>query len=218
VAQLSSSLISNLNNVNIYFRRHISNKELETQQLYLRFWPVSVTSLTSECNDRNVLRSWNFSRFWRVASSPDRFICQRLHPVMCRRSCRCMKVIPLMSVLLEWKPKCCKHSDKETVLLHTPQRGVRFNFRNVYWGRDSDWLRAGRSRGRSSSPGRVKNFLYSMSSRLALGSTQPPIQWGPGVLSPGVKRPGREADHSPAASAEVKMWIYTSIPPYAFMA
>jgi hypothetical protein len=41
----------------------------------------------------------------------------------------------------------------------------------------------------------------------------------PGALSPGVKRPGREADYSPAASAKVKkMWIYTSTPPYAFMA
>jgi hypothetical protein len=59
----------------------------------------------------------------------------------------------------------------------------------------------------------------SKSSRLALGSTQPSIQWVPGVLSPGVKWPGREADHSPPASAEVKkMWIYTSTAPYAFMA
>jgi hypothetical protein len=58
-----------------------------------------------------------------------------------------------------------------------------------------------------------------MSSRPALGSTQPPIQWVPGALSPGVKRPRREADHSPAASAKVKeMWIYTSTPSYAFMA
>jgi hypothetical protein len=31
-----------------------------------------------------------------------------------------------------------------------------------------------------------------------------PIQWVPGVLSLGVKRPGREADHSPPSSAEVK--------------
>jgi hypothetical protein len=55
-------------------------------------------------------------------------------------------------------------------------------------------------------------------SRSALGSTQLPIQWLPGVLSPGVKRPGREADHSPPASAEVKkMWIYISTPPYTFM-
>jgi hypothetical protein len=44
-------------------------------------------------------------------------------------------------------------------------------------------------------------------------------QWVPGALSPVVKRPGRESDHSPAASAEVKkMWIYTSTPPYAFIA
>jgi hypothetical protein len=67
--------------------------------------------------------------------------------------------------------------------------------------------------GRSSSPGRVKNFLFSTSSRSALGSTQPPIQWVSGALSPGVKRPGREAKHLPPASAGVmKMWIYTSIP------
>jgi hypothetical protein len=47
--------------------------------------------------------------------------------------------------------------------------------------------------------------------RPALGFTQPPIQWVPGALSPGVKRQGREADHSPPTSAEVKkMWIYTS--------
>jgi hypothetical protein len=43
------------------------------------------------------------------------------------------------------------------------------------------------------------------------------MQWLPVAVSPGVKRPGREADHSPAASAEVKkMWIYTSTPPYVF--
>jgi hypothetical protein len=38
-------------------------------------------------------------------------------------------------------------------------------------------------------------------------------------LFPGVKRQVREADHSPPTSAEVeKMWIYTSTPPYVFMA
>jgi hypothetical protein len=42
---------------------------------------------------------------------------------------------------------------------------------------------------------------------------------GTGNPFPGVKRPGREADYSPPASSEVKkMWIYTSTPPYAFMA
>jgi hypothetical protein len=35
--------------------------------------------------------------------------------------------------------------------------------------------------------------------------------------SSGVKRQGREADHSPPFSAEVKnTWSYTSTPPYAF--
>jgi hypothetical protein len=64
----------------------------------------------------------------------------------------------------------------------------------------------------------VKNFHFFMSSRLALGSTQPLIQWIMGVLSPGIKRPRREADHSPPTSAEVKKtWVYTSTPPYAFM-
>jgi hypothetical protein len=66
-----------------------------------------------------------------------------------------------------------------------------------------DWLRAERV-GRSRSPGRVNSFLFSTSSRPVLGSTQPPIQWVPTALSPEVKRPGREADHSPPTSAEVK--------------
>jgi hypothetical protein len=59
----------------------------------------------------------------------------------------------------------------------------------------------------------VGSRIFSTSSRPVLGS----IQWVPGALSLGVKRPGREADHLPPASAEVKkMWIYTSTPPYAF--
>jgi hypothetical protein len=80
--------------------------------------------------------------------------------------------------------------------------------------RYSDWLRAGRPRGRSSSPDSVKNFLASTSSRPALGPTPPPIQWVPGI-----KRPGGEADHPPLTSVEEKKTlIYTSTPPYAFMA
>jgi hypothetical protein len=42
---------------------------------------------------------------------------------------------------------------------------------------------------------------------------------GTGGSFPGVKQQGREADHSPPTSAEVKkIWIYTSTPPYVFMA
>jgi hypothetical protein len=38
-------------------------------------------------------------------------------------------------------------------------------------------------------------------------------------FSPGVKRQGREADHSPPISAEVKKtWIYTFSYPHIFMA
>jgi hypothetical protein len=67
--------------------------------------------------------------------------------------------------------------------------------------------------GRSSSPEGVKIVLYPTSSRPALGSTQSPIQWVPGLFH------GGKVDHSPRPSADAKkMWIYTSTPPYAFMA
>jgi hypothetical protein len=46
-----------------------------------------------------------------------------------------------------------------------------------------------------------------------------PIQWVLGDLSPELNLPGREADHLPPTSAEVKKtWTYTSTPPYVFMA
>jgi hypothetical protein len=48
-------------------------------------------------------------------------------------------------------------------------------------------------------------------SRLALGPKEPPTKWVLEALSPGVKRLGREADHSPPSSAEVKNGI--AIPP-----
>jgi hypothetical protein len=57
-------------------------------------------------------------------------------------------------------------------------------------------------------------FLLTPASRTALGPNQPLIQWVPGALSLGVKRPGREADHSPPSGAEVKnAWSCISTPP-----
>jgi hypothetical protein len=53
-------------------------------------------------------------------------------------------------------------------------------------------------------------FLFTTASRTAVGSTQPSIQWVPGALSLGVKRPESEADHLSLSSAEVKnAWSYT---------
>jgi hypothetical protein len=71
------------------------------------------------------------------------------------------------------------------------------------------------------------NFLYllaytkshklqreSKTSRPAVGTTQPPIQWAPDGLLPGVKRPGREDDNRAVCEG---MWSYTFTPLYVFM-
>ena len=49
-----------------------------------------------------------------------------------------------------------------------------------------------------------ENILFSKMSRQALGSTQPPIQWVPSVLSLGVKWLQGEVHCSPPSSAKVK--------------
>jgi hypothetical protein len=74
-------------------------------------------------------------------------------------------------------------------------------------------LRRGLSRGRSSSPGRVKNFLFSTSYRPVIGPTHTPLRWVPRV-----KRPGRETDQSPPSIAKVdNAWICISTVPYIFI-
>lgn len=53
---------------------------------------------------------------------------------------------------------------------------------------------------------------------MALGPTQPHIQWVLKALSPLVNWPRHEAHHSPLTSAMVgNLWSYTSTIPYAFM-
>jgi hypothetical protein len=61
-------------------------------------------------------------------------------------------------------------------------------------------------------PTETWNVSLLLTHREILGPNQPVIQRGPGYF-PGVKRPGREADHSSPPSAEVKNeWSYPSAP------
>jgi hypothetical protein len=61
--------------------------------------------------------------------------------------------------------------------------------------------------------------FFSICHRVQFGSGAHPasFQWVPGALTPRVEREGREADHSPPSSADVKnAWSYTSTPPVGF--
>ena len=71
-------------------------------------------------------------------------------------------------------------------------------------------IRDGRSGFRISAM--AKDLFFSKTSRPAVGPTQPPTKWVPGIF-PGVKRLGREIDITPS-SAEVKNgWSYNSTLP-----
>jgi hypothetical protein len=78
------------------------------------------------------------------------------------------------------------------------------------------WLRNGRQRNRRGSiPGRSKKFIFSFqaSSGAELTSTQP-TQWS---LSSRKKQAGREADHSPPSSVEIKNGgAIRPLPPYVY--
>jgi hypothetical protein len=101
---------------------------------------------------------------------------------------------------------------------------IKTQFSYIIWSRDSsvgiaagygldDWG------GGSSSPGRVKKFSLLHIVQTGSGVHPTSYKMGTGGSYPGLKRQGRETDHSSPTSAEVKkMWIYTSIPPYVFMA
>jgi hypothetical protein len=87
------------------------------------------------------------------------------------------------------------------VLLLSPGAGIAQSVQRLATG----WTPCGRS----SSSSRVKIILFSRSSRPPLRSSQPP----------GIKRLECEAYHSPPTTAKAKkMWVYTSTPPYAFVA
>lgn len=63
-------------------------------------------------------------------------------------------------------------------------------------------------------PGKGKIFLFSKMSRVALGTTQPPIQWVPWTLSLWVKWLGYEANHSPTPTAQVISAVIPLLSPH----
>jgi hypothetical protein len=83
------------------------------------------------------------------------------------------------------------------------------------------WLRAGRPGERGSIPGRGERiFPLASVSRPALGHTEPPLQWVPGIFSPGLKR-GRGVTLTTHPHLELRSRMsrsYTSSPPSASMA
>jgi hypothetical protein len=89
------------------------------------------------------------------------------------------------------------HNEKQNVIKHhKPTR----NSQQLYTYRFSWW--------------ELGIFLFTTTSRTALGPTQPPIQWVLVALSLQVKQRGHEADYSPPSSAEVKecMELYLHSP------
>jgi hypothetical protein len=95
------------------------------------------------------------------------------------------------------------------------QNCVRISTKKRYW---TIVVRFGGVGGFNSRQG-LGIFFFSTASRPALEPIQPPIQWVLGALSPEVKRPGREADHSSPSSTEVKECVALHLrPQYVFMA
>jgi hypothetical protein len=82
----------------------------------------------------------------------------------------------------------------------------------ILHGVNSDWLRARPSGDRIPV---VRDFPPP--SRSVLGPTEPPIKWVLGLISGGVKRPGRGVNHPPLSSTEVKervkLYFYSSSGP-----
>jgi len=69
-------------------------------------------------------------------------------------------------------------------------------------------------------PAEAMTTFLSPRIRVQTGSRAHPVSYsmGTGASFPGIKRPGRKADHSPASTAEVKnTWSYISTALYVFM-
>ena len=116
----------------------------------------------------------------------------------------------------------CTHLPSFIVYLKTRQAAVTRRTVNMklvqFWAlciaRCSEQTTNWRPANRSSIPSRGERFYLSPK----LPDMQPAMQCVAKALSSVVKRPGREADHSPRSSSEFKnYWSYTSTPKYALM-
>jgi hypothetical protein len=104
----------------------------------------------------------------------------------------------------EWRGGLVYYKDPHsTVKLRSYTSRSRYNSIDV-----ATRLPAGRPRGWGSIPNR------GITSRLALGATQPSIQWVAGAAPPDIKWQEREADHSPPSSVDVKNG--GAVPPLAY--
>jgi hypothetical protein len=85
-----------------------------------------------------------------------------------------------------------------------------YNFTRIYYGAGMDdrWVGV-----QFPVPGLHFSVLHTF--RPPLGPTQPPLQYAPAAVFPGVKRQGRVADYSPSSSVEVKN--SGLIPPFPHM-
>jgi hypothetical protein len=138
-----------------------------------------------------------------VAKLSDRFSEQRIHIKFCVKLSLQTKH-SAFSMIPEGRGKICNGNSRRPHDLKSRDSSVGIALGYGLDDRDS----------RVRFPAGLGIFLFTTVSGTALGPTQPPIQWVPGVLSLKVHRPEREAERSPPCSTEVKnAWSYISTPP-----
>jgi hypothetical protein len=158
-------------------------RQLCSQSQFPRHWSMAFFSLFVHRGSQTVRgESWDKIR-WNFSNAVTKYN----HPFLFRT----------LSVITEMADMSLLKRIEE--LLLPPKimwEGTRLHVEPRLRSRYSGWLRAGRPRDSSSSSERVNILPLSMSSCPALRTTQPPIQWTSGALSPEVKEQKLKAEHS----------------------